>query len=366
MGLFGLLGLIAGGALLQQAVQQEAVQEADLLRVQPHGGEGTDVHAANLYVLDAALLQGAERCLAGPGNPLGPNGTVKLVLYLQQAVAELLVVAVLSPGYIAVARVRLQDGATQGLYIGIEAVVTDVQVFLGRAVVAQVPHPQGGSVRQVQAASLLIEGLQPGVFPASQEAGTQCRRGAVEVDEQPGVAAKVADKPQVARADVVGQFPRLAGSRPALLPEGLGHGKVVMDAGNGLHQAAVAVPQAVAVYRFHAGDVGAAVTPHGDAVVTGHDAGHAGAPQQLFAQVLVGEAVYVFQGLQAALYAGAHRGDELEQRLRVVGGDGGVGQGRAQRGRVGCLRQLALGGDAQALFLDSPLYGLQQCQRGGV
>ena len=272
-------------------------------------------------------MQGGQWGFAGSGNTLGANRAVKLVFDLQQAVTQLLVVAVLAPRDVTVIRVGTQDGAAQGLDVVVQAVVTDVEALLGIAPVAQVAHSQGRAVGQVEAAALLVEGQQARVVTASQETGANGRRGAEQVDEQPGMALEVADQVEVAGTGVIDEVARAARLLPCLLPESRWHGKVVVNAGNGLHQAAVAMPQPDPVHGFHARHVGTAVTAYRDALVTGHDAGHARGPQHFVLQLLVHKAVNIFQRCHAVFDAGAHRCDELQQRLGVISSDGFVGQG---------------------------------------
>ena len=59
------------------------------------------------------------------------------------------------------------------------------------------------------------------------------------------------------------------------------------------------------------------------------------------------------QFVQGLGWIGTCGSDELQQRLRVVGSDLRVGQGRAQRLRVRGQRQLAIRVDAQALALNA-------------
>ena len=171
---------------------------------------------------------------------------------------------------------------------------------------------------------------------------------------------EVADQAQVTVGHVILQRLWPAGIVPGSLPVFVRQRKVVVDTGNGLHQAAVAVAKTVAVDFFHPRHIGAAVLGHRNAVVTIDNAGHAGGPQQLVAEFAVGEAVDVGQGLQAVFDAGVHRGNEFQQRLGIIGGDGGVGQRRTQSGRVRGLYQPSLRGDAQTFLFQSALYPLQQ------
>ena len=66
----------------------------------------------------------------------------------------------------------------------------------------------------------------------------------------------------------------------------------------------------------------------------GQFAGHGLGPQQLIIQLAVNEAVGHVQMLEQGLEAGTDRGDQLDQRFGIIGGDGRMGQRRAQCQRV--------------------------------
>ena len=63
---------------------------------------------------------------------------------------------------------------------------------------------------------------------------------------------------------------------------------------------------------------------------------------------------------QRVCRVGQGLGDELQQRLGIVGGDLIVGQGRAQFFGVRRLRQASIARDAQALTLDTMQALLEQ------
>ena len=83
--------------------------------IQAHRGEGADIDAANLDIFDSASPQSTQWGLPGAVYALGPNRTVKLVLNLQQAVVQLLLVAILTAAVDSVIRVRLQNGLPQSV-----------------------------------------------------------------------------------------------------------------------------------------------------------------------------------------------------------------------------------------------------------
>ena len=298
-----------GRAVGQQAVQQEHVEQAHGLRRDAHGLERVEVHQAHLDVLHAALAQRMQRTLATAHRALGADGAVELVLDLQQAGAELVVVAAkVAHANGLVGRVGPRQCLVQRVGVTLQAVVAHVQAGLRVALVAQAPHAQRSGVRQVQRLALAAQRLQA-VFAPLDEARAQRGRGAEQVQQHEGVAAKVADQRKVLLAAHAGQRP------------------VVVDARDGLHAPAIAVAQAHAVDALGAADVRIAVAAQRNGLVRRQAAGHAGHPEHLAARALE-RAQHVLVNLgqlaQGLFHAPVGAGDELDLRFAVVGGDAGV------------------------------------------
>ena len=330
------------GTVAQQAVQQEHVEEAHRLGVDAHGLEGIEVHEPDLDVLHAALAQRMQRALAGVDHALGADRAVELVLDLQQAGAELVVVAAeVADADGLVGRPRARERVLQRGAVALEAVVAHGQRGLRVALVAQAAHAQRGAVRHEHAA--VAQRLQL-VRAARDEARAQRRRGAEQVQQQEGVAAEVADQ------------------REVLLARDLGQRPVVVDARDGLHAAAVAVAQAHAVDALGAAHVRRAVAADRNGLVGRQAAGHARDPHALVAELVehaVGELVDPGQLVERGLGVAVHARDQLELRLAEVGRDVRMGQRRAERERMGRQRELAVGQRAQAFLLDAAPHALQ-------
>ena len=144
-------------------------------------------------------------------------------------------------------------------------------------------------------------------------------------------------------------------------PEAVGQRKIVVDAGDGLHGAAVTVAKAFAIQRFQLGNVGSAIAGQRNLVLVGDHAWHAGSPQQLFArQLRERESVQIGQEVHGIRRIAEHRRDELHQRFRKISGDTGMRQRRAETGRVRGLRQMSAGIDPQTFFLDTVADGRQR------
>ena len=126
-----------------------------------------------------------------------------------------------------------------------------------------------------------------------------------------------------------------------------------MDAGNGLHLAAIAVTQPFPVDALHATHIGAAVLCHRHVSIVADHARHGVDPQHLVTDMAVHVAVQLLEKFQRLVQLGAGRGDEFQQGFGIVRGDIGVCQGGAQCCRVRRLRQGAIGGNAQAFFFDA-------------
>ncbi len=335
------LGGGVGRAVRQQAVQQEHVQQPHGRRLDAHRREGIEVHEPHLHVLHAAVAQRVQRTLAGAHGALGADGAVELVLDLQQAGAQLVVVATgVAHAQRLVGGVGPRQGFVQGVGIAVQPVVAHGQRGLGIALVAQAAHAQRGGVRQV-------EGIRPqalqAVLAALHEAVAQRGRCAEEVEQQEGLAPEIADQPEI------------------LVARDAGHGPVVVDARDGLHAAAVAVPQAHAVDALGAAHVGGAETRQGNGLVRGQSAGHAGDPQHLagLRQGAQHELVDLGQLVEALLHRTARAGDEFDLRLAVVGRDVRMRERGTQCCRMRRERQPALGQHAQALLLDAAAHARQ-------
>ena len=111
-GQFDLVCLFAQRTVLQQAIQQEDIEEARLACIHAQRRKGADIDATHLDVLDAAARQRGQRRFTDARHALGADRTVELILDLQQALTQLLVFTALSAGNIGVRRVRLENRAS--------------------------------------------------------------------------------------------------------------------------------------------------------------------------------------------------------------------------------------------------------------
>ena len=133
-----------------------------------------------------------------------------------------------------------------------------------------------------------------------------------------------------------------------------------MNAGDALHGLAVTQGQALAVHVLELSDVGGAVVGNRNIFFGRQRARHRRAPQELVAELAVGKTVNLVEAGQRLCRIRQGRGDELQQRLGIVGGDLIVGQCRAQFFGVRGLRQAGIGRNAQAFALDTVQALLQQ------
>ena len=346
-------------AVLQRAVEQEGVEEQRLRQVDAQRQERIDVQAAHFDILHAARQQRLQRALARGGDALGTDARVVLVLDLQQVGVQLQPFAVLLRAQRHVGRIGRGNGVQQALGVAVQVVVAGRHAGLGVVLVAQVAHAQAGGPRQVQGVGVQL--LQLVAAPA-QEVGVQRRRGAEQVHQQPAVAAEVADQADVARRLIVTRVAAVVLGRPEQRPQRLGQRVVVVDAGDALHGLAVAQRQALAVDVLQPAGVGAAIAGDGNVRLVRQRAGHGGAPQVFAVELAAGETVDAFQLVEGLRRIGAGAGDELQQRLGIIGGDLLVGQRRAQGGRVRGEGQPALFIDPQGLAFDAVQRLAQQGQ----
>ena len=126
-----------------------------------------------------------------------------------------------------------------------------------------------------------------------------------------------------------------------------------MHARDRLHHPAVAMRETHAVHMLHPPDIRRAVARDRNTGVALDRAGHAGCPQQLVPQVPVYELVQIAEELHQLPALMKRRGDELDQRLGVIGGDDLVGESRPQRGRMRRLADLPVWPDPKRLLLDA-------------
>ncbi|MNH07916.1 hypothetical protein D3C79_673180 [compost metagenome] len=137
-----------------------------------------------------------------------------------------------------------------------------------------------------------------------------------------------------------------------------------MDAGDALHGAAVAQGQALAVDVFELADIRAAVLGDRDVLLGRQRARHRRAPQVFVAQLAVDETVGLFEAFEHLGRVGQRWGDELQQRLGIIGGDLLVGQRRSQCFRMRGLGQATFIGHAQAFALNTVQALLEQGEIG--
>ena len=126
-----------------------------------------------------------------------------------------------------------------------------------------------------------------------------------------------------------------------------------MHARDRLHHPPVAQAKPEPVDVLHPADVRGPVFGDRDVRVLVDRAGHAGRPQELVAELAVDELVDLAEVLLQLPGARERRRHELDQGFGVVGRDVRVGQGRAERRRMGRLRDPAVGPDPERLPFDA-------------
>ena len=251
------------------------------------------------------------------------------------------------------------DGAAQAAHVGGQVVVADLEPRLGAVGITEIGQTQGGGIGQIEGPLADLLERQAALAPL-EEGVADGRGGAEQIGHQPAEAVDVANKPHVLVGDEALAAAPLSHQILPLAPEAVRHGEVEVHPGDHLHQAAVAVLQALAIEGLHAPDVGAAVLGQANALLVADEAGHGERPDPLIPQVVNGVTVDVAKLLDQALDGVGRRGDELQQALGVVGGDVGMGQRRPQASGVIGLGQGPFGGDAQTFTLDpapDPLEG---------
>ena len=191
------------------------------------------------------------------------------------------------------------------------------------------------------------------VLAARDETRRRRRRSAEQVEQQPGMAMKIADQMQVAIGAEVLEGTVEADDALVRLPKLVRHGEVVMYAGDGLHEAVVAMRQPDAIQLLEAADVGTAVSRDRHLAFRTSGTGHARSPEDLaFLHVRQRESMDVLEHPEATVDALVLGRDEFEQGLGEIRGDIRILQRRAERRRMRPPRNAALGRHAQAFLLD--------------
>ncbi len=175
------------------------------------------------------------------------------------------------------------------------------------------------------------------VIASRHEAATHRRRRAEQIQQQPRFAPEVPDQAEV-----------------VVVVEPMRPGEVVVDAGDRLHAAPVAMRQAHAIDALGAADIRRPVAPDRDRIVGGKPARHARRPQELVADGAIDRLVDLDELGQARLRIGMDAGDQLDLRFAEVGGHQRMRQRRAERRGMRRRRQRTVGPHAQAFLLDAP------------
>ena len=137
-------------------------------------------------------------------------------------------------------------------------------------------------------------------------------------------------------------------------PELFRHRKVVVQPGDGLHEAVVAIGQAGAIQALEAADVGTAIARDRHLALGTRRTRHAGSPEDLaLRHVLQSKTMDVFQHLKTAIDGWVLGCDELKQRFGKVRCDVGVGQRRAERLGMRTPGNAPLTRNAQTFLFDA-------------
>ena len=292
-----LLGHRDRRARLQQAIDQEHLEEAQLALVDADGVPGADVQGPQLDVLHAAAPERRRGPLAGLRDALRPDGAVELVLDLQLVGIQLPVLA--SRPSRRCARTR----AAARAWPGRGPARTPRRCW---------PTPPGwpghccGSRGRSCAARWQRARRACRASSSSRLVGPRPRTKLLHrpVRRRTGTAA--ASRAGARCAPRPGRSPsgRPAGPRPVLAlqllvqgPEGVWQRVVVMNAGDGLHDPPVAVAEAAAVDGLHPADVGRPVLGERHVGVAADGAGHAERPEQFVADALHDELMHVAEEL---------------------------------------------------------------------
>ena len=117
------------------------------------------------------------------------------------------------------------------------------------------------------------------MFAAAHEAFTRSGRGAKQIHEKPRIAVEIANEVQIFVGTEILQRAGIAALLLILRPEALRHRKIVMNAGDCLHDLAVAIAQSLAIQSLELAHVRRAKQRYRYFVFAAKRAGHARSPK---------------------------------------------------------------------------------------
>ncbi len=154
----------------------------------------------------------------------------------------------------------------------------------------------------------------------------------------------------------------IADQRKVLITGHTGQRPVVMNAGDGLHAATIAVPESHAIDAFGTAHIRRAIASDRNRLVGRKPTWHRRNPKHFIAGVAqrtVGELVNLRQFVETGVNAGVCARDQLELRLAVIGRDLRVRERGAKRNRMRCQRETARGQRAQAFLFNAAANALE-------
>src|SRR6185369_122770 len=165
-------------AILEQAIQQQCFDEAQLTLIDAYGVGGIQIERAYLDVLDAGQAQRAERPVVRRLARLRSDRAVVLVLDLQDVRIELAPFAVDDDTDLLVARLDRRDGGRERRDVIADRVCGNREAPLRLVAIPQVAHPQRG--RELRMPRSAIE-LGQELVPVGLERLAQRRRRTEQV-----------------------------------------------------------------------------------------------------------------------------------------------------------------------------------------
>ena len=139
-----------------------------------------------------------------------------------------------------------------------------------------------------------------------------------------------------------------------------------MNAGDGLHHAAITMPQAMTVDMLQLAQIGAAVLCNGHAHFTVQNTRHGAWPDQLGIELLIGKTVCNIEMRQHFVGAGENRRNKFQQGFGIIGGNRRMSQCGAQALRMRLLADHSLRRAAQAFFFQTTVQLSEQRLVGGL
>ena len=157
--------------VINQARQQEKIQQAHGVGIDSKWHKRIDIDAPDLDIFDAATRQGNDGRFTCLCHALGPYGAVVLVFDLEQRGIQLRALAVIHRLEIGVRRVGRQDGLAERADILLDIVIANSHPGLRITGVSKISHAQACCMGEIKAVVIIAHRLEVMAFVSLDKTG---------------------------------------------------------------------------------------------------------------------------------------------------------------------------------------------------